>query len=141
MKYKVDERLSGTVRLEIEERMFVEDVFKTMLGGKALLEDEDYIKKHNVSEEYLNDVAQQIAEAEKAYLVLLNDLVGTTDEDEEDAKEAQSMIRMLAFDSEGELGLLVLEGTRATNDEELLKFVNAKIMADDNEDIYVEIDE
>ena len=51
------------------------------------------------------------------------------------------MIRMLAFDSEGELGLLVLEGTRATNDEELLKFVNAKIMADDNEDIYVEIDE
>lgn len=141
MKYKVDERLSGTVRLEIEERMFVEDVFKTMLGGKALLEDEDYIKKHNVSEEDLNDVAQQIAEAEKAYLVLLNDLVGTTDEDEEDAKEAQSMIRMLAFDSEGELGLLVLEGTRATNDEELLKFVNAKIMADDNEDIYVEIDE
>ncbi|MDB2162417.1 hypothetical protein PMX22_21840 [Clostridium butyricum] len=140
MKYKVDERLSGTVRLEIGERMFVEDVCKTIIGGKALLEDEDYIKEHNVSEEDLNDVAQQIAEAEKAYLALLNDVAGTTDENEEDAKEVQSMIRMLAFDSEGELGLLVLEGTRATNDEELLKFVSAKIMID-NEDMYVEIDE
>lgn len=140
MKYKVDERLSGTVRLEIGERMFVEDVCKTIIGGKALLEDEAYIKEHNVSEEDLNDVAQQIAEAEKAYLALLNDVAGTTDENEEDAKEVQSMIRMLAFDSEGELGLLVLEGTRATNDEELLKFVKAKIMTD-NEDIYVEIDE
>lgn len=140
MKYKVDERLSGTVRLEIEERMFVEDIFKTIIGGKALLEDEEYIKKNNVSEEDLNDVAQQIAEAEKAYLELLNDIGGTTDENEEDAKEVQSMIRMLAFDSEGELGLLVLEGTRTTNDEELLKFVNAKIMTD-NENMYVEIDE
>ena len=139
MKYKVDERLSGTVRLEIGERMFVEDVFKTIIGGKALLEDEEYIKKNNVSEEDLNDVAQQIEIAEKAYLELLNDIGGTTDENEEDAKEVQSMIRMLAFDSEGELGLLVLEGTRATNDEELLKFVNAKTMTDDNENIYVEI--
>ena len=140
MKYKVDERLSGTVRLEIGERMFVEDVCKTIIGGKALLEDEDYIKEHNVSEEDLNDVAQQIAEAEKAYLALLNDVAGTTDENEEDAKEVQSMIRMLDFDSAGELRLLVLEGTRATNDEELLKFVSAKIMID-NEDMYVEIDE
>ena len=140
MKYKVDERLSGTVRLEIEERMFVEDIFKAIIGGKALLEDEEYIKKNNVSEEDLNDVAQQIAEAEKAYLELLNDIAGTTDENDEDAKEIQSMIRMLAFDSEGELGLLVLGGTRTTNDEELLKFVNAKIMTD-NENMYVEIDE
>lgn len=140
MKYKVDERLSGKVRLGIGEIVFVEYVFKTIIGGKALLEDEAYIKEHNVSEEDLNDVAQQIAEAEKAYLALLNDVAGTTDENEEDAKEVQSMIRMLAFDSEGELGLLVLEGTRATNDEELLKFVKAKIMTD-NEDIYVEIDE
>lgn len=141
MKYKVDERLSGAVRLEIEERMFVEDIFKTIIGGKALLEDEEYIKKNNVSEEDLNDVAQQIAEAEKAYLVLLNDIAGTTDENEEDAKEAQSMIRMLAFDSKRELVFLILEGTRVTNNEELLKFVNAKIMTDDNKDIYVEIDE
>lgn len=140
MKYKVDERLSGKVRLGIGEIVFVEYVFKTIIGGKALLEDEAYIKEHNVSEEDLNDVAQQIAEAEKAYLALLNDVAGTTDENEEDAKEVQSMIRMLAFDSEGELGLLVLEGTRTTNDEELLKFVNAKIMTD-NENMYVEIDE
>ena len=140
MKYKVDERLSGTVGLEIEERMFVEDIFKTIIGGKALLEDEEYIKKNNVSEEDLNDVAQQIEIAEKAYLELLNDIAGTTDENDEDAKEIQSMIRMLAFDSKGELGLLVLGGTRTTNDEELLKFVNAKIMTD-NENMYVEIDE
>ena len=140
MKYKVDKRLSGKVRLGIGGMVFVEYVFKTIIGGKALLEDEAYIKEHNVSEEDLNDVAQQIAEAEKAYLELLNDITETTDENEEDAKEIQSMIRMLAFDSKGELGLLVLGGTRITNDEELLKFVNAKIIKD-NENMYVEIDE
>ena len=47
---------------------------------------------------------------------------------------------MLFFDSEGEFGLLVLEGTKVTDDEELLKFVNAKII-DDDEGIYVQIDE
>ena len=59
---------------------------------------------------------------------------------EEDSEIVKGMIRMLFFDSEGEFGLLVLEGTKVTDDEELLKFVNAKII-DDDEGIYVQIDE
>ena len=138
MKYKVDERLSGVVRLEFEEREIVEDIFKTIIGGKALLKDEKYIKEENLSEEDLDDVAKQIKEAENAYLELLNDL--TEINDEEDSEIVKSMIRMLFFDSEGEFGLFVLEGTKVTDDEELLKFVNAKIINDD-EGIYVQIDE
>ena len=138
MKYKVDERLSGVVRLEFEERVIVEDIFKTIIGGKALLKDEKDIKEENLSEEDLDDVAKQIEEAENAYLELLNDL--TEINNEEDSEIVKGMIRMLFFDSEGEFGLLVLEGTKVTDDEELLKFVNAKII-DDDKGIYVQIDE
>lgn len=139
MKYIVDLNRSGKIGADVQTKTFVEEVITTIIGGNKILGDKDYIKENNITEEELLEIAEKVSEAEMTYLDVLKEIeVNIANCHEEDFELTKEMLKFLSFDENGQLALIVLKNTIINKEEDLLKFINAEIIEENNK-LYVEI--
>lgn len=136
-RYEIDLNLSGQIEVDAIASMYTQTVLNNIIYGRAMLEDEEYISKNGLTEEDLNKVASQIADAEERYLELLDEMEGDTSIDE-------NVARFIGFNSNDNGGvdtnplLLVIKDLTVSSTEELLNFVNLEVKGEKG-NYYVEI--
>lgn len=136
-RYEIDLNLSGQIEVDSIASMYTKTVLNNIVYGKALLEDEEYISENGLTEEDLNKVASQIADAEERYLELLDEIDGETSID-------KNVARFIAFNSNDDGGvdinplLMVIKDLKISRKEDLLAFVNLEVKGEDGQ-YYVEI--
>lgn len=139
MKYIVDLELSGKIGADVQTKTFVKEVITTIIDGNQILGNKDYIKENNITEKELLEIAEKVSEAEMTYLDVLKKFeVNIANYDEEDFALTKEMLKFLSFDKNGQLSLTVLKNTIINKEEDLLKFINAEIIEENNK-LYVEI--
>lgn len=136
IRYEIDLNLSGQIEVDLMASMYAQTVLNNIVYGKALLEDEEYISTHRLTEEDLNKVSQQIADAEERYLELLDETEGKISFDKNTAR----FIAFSGIDEEVNTKplLMVIKGLKVSSRTDLLDFVNLEVK-EENGKYYVEI--